>query len=298
MLGKVVLMLVAFACVLHCAVAEIVPADVQAVISGAGTHLPPPESPKLESAKTTSEKAQALISSKGDVGGDVVKEMVRIEKQLMDSGFMPAFVTSLIIIILSEIGDKTFFIAAILAMRHSPLVIFLGAWGALVIMTILSTAMGYAAPLLLPKAWTHYAGALLFFYFGQQLLREGLVADNKVSDELEETEEELAKDDDNGKGGDVEKQLNNFKRSVRSTFLSPMLLKSFTLTFVAEWGDRSQIATIALAASKNPYGVTLGGCIGHGLCTGMAVIGGRLLASNISERNMLLIGGGVVPALV
>ena len=30
---------------------------------------------------------------------------------------------------------------------------------------------------------------------------------------------------------------------------SPILIQSFTLTFLAEWGDRSQITTIVLAAS-------------------------------------------------
>lgn len=30
---------------------------------------------------------------------------------------------------------------------------------------------------------------------------------------------------------------------------SPVLIQSFTLTFLAEWGDRSQITTIVLAAS-------------------------------------------------
>jgi putative Ca2+/H+ antiporter (TMEM165/GDT1 family) len=39
-----------------------------------------------------------------------------------------------------------------------------------------------------------------------------------------------------------------------------LFMKAFTLTFVAEWGDRSQIATIALAADKNPFGVVSGSC--------------------------------------
>ena len=32
--------------------------------------------------------------------------------------------------------------------------------------------------------------------------------------------------------------------------LSPILLQAFTLTFLAEWGDRSQIATILLASRE------------------------------------------------
>jgi len=58
----------------------------------------------------------------------------------------------------------------------------------------------------------------------------------------------------------------------------------FTLTFLAEWGDRSQIATIGLAASSNVLGVTLGGCLGHAVCTGAAVVGGKGMATMISER--------------
>lgn len=67
--------------------------------------------------------------------------------------------------------------------------------------------------------------------------------------------------------------------------------QAFTLTFLAEWGDRSQIATIALASVKNPWGVVFGGILGHALCTGLAVVGGRLLAARISERTVAIIGG-------
>eukprot|EP00958_Prasinococcus_capsulatus_P003043 scaffold269_cov404-Prasinococcus_capsulatus_cf.AAC.47 len=40
--------------------------------------------------------------------------------------------------------------------------------------------------------------------------------------------------------------------------LSPIVWKAFTMTFLAEWGDRSQIATITLAAEGDMLGVTLG----------------------------------------
>ena len=43
------------------------------------------------------------------------------------------------------------------------------------------------------------------------------------------------------------------------------------MTFLAEWGDRSQLATIALAASFNLLMVTLGALIGHFICTAAAV---------------------------
>lgn len=52
-----------------------------------------------------------------------------------------------------------------------------------------------------------------------------------------------------------------------------------------------QFATIGLAASSNVVGVTLGGIVGHSICTGAAVIGGRHLATYVDERTMSLLGG-------
>jgi Ca2+/H+ antiporter, TMEM165/GDT1 family len=35
----------------------------------------------------------------------------------------------------------------------------------------------------------------------------------------------------------------------------------------------------------------MGGLIGHALCTGVAVIGGRMLAAKISEKHVAVVGG-------
>ena len=46
-----------------------------------------------------------------------------------DTSFFPAAVHSLVVILITEIGDKTFFIAAVLAMRYGRLVVYAGAMG-------------------------------------------------------------------------------------------------------------------------------------------------------------------------
>ena len=52
-------------------------------------------------------------------------------------GFWKGFSSSTMMIIATEIGDKTFFIAAVLSMRNSRLLVFGGAISALICMTIL-----------------------------------------------------------------------------------------------------------------------------------------------------------------
>lgn len=63
-----------------------------------------------------------------------------------------------------------------------------------------------------------------------------------------------------------------------------IFVQAFTMTFVAEWGDRSQITTIILSARENLWGVITGGVIGHAICTGIGVLGGRMIAQKISVR--------------
>ena len=68
------------------------------------------------------------------------------------SGFGEAFAAALGVIFATELGDKTFFIAAIMAMRHPRLIVWAGAVAALAAMTVLSTIVGHVAPMLLPPA--------------------------------------------------------------------------------------------------------------------------------------------------
>ena len=58
------------------------------------------------------------------------------------TGDSSGFVQSFLLIFLSEIGDKTFFIAGLLAAKYDKLTSFSGAIGALGVMTVIAAAIG------------------------------------------------------------------------------------------------------------------------------------------------------------
>lgn len=83
---------------------------------------------------------------------------------------------------------------------------------------------------------------------------------------------------------DPEAGVSRKTKASAATLLFRIFMQSFTMTFVAEWGDRSQLTTIILSARENLSGVILGGVIGHSICTGIGVIGGRFIAQKISVK--------------
>src|SRR5690606_28852201 len=79
-----------------------------------------------------------------------------------------------------------------------------------------------------------------------------------------------------------------------SLLLSPAWVQTFVMTFLGEWGDRSQIATIAMAAGQDYWWVTLGATAGHAICTGIAVLGGRAIAGRVSMKKGMCIRPSVL----
>ncbi|CAF0876015.1 unnamed protein product [Rotaria sordida] len=250
--------------------------------------------------KDSSEKTNVI-----DHWHDKIKETI---KNSANFGFIHAFIASISVIIVSELGDKTFFIAAIMAMRYARLIIYAGAMGALGTMTILSALLGNIVTKFIPRIYTYYLSSVLFACFGIKMLRDGyLMSPDEGTEEYEEAEHEIEKVDltndlESGNGGignqqqrlqSTSKQRNTLTKFtlILRRYVSPIFIQAFIMTFLAEWGDRSQITTIVLAATENLLGVIIGGIIGHALCTGLAVIGGRYVAQHISPKTVTLIGG-------
>lgn len=229
-----------------------------------------------------------------------------------------ALIASFSVILVSELGDKTFIITAIMAMKNSRFLVFLASAMALLIMTILSVGMGVAVTVI-PKVYTHYVSIVLFILFGFKMMKEAYDMNDEGEDfdqverSLEQDAEktcDLVKESPESKlkiecldseqptektaDRDIEASNNAselWKKFKRALYVAPIVIKVFTMVFVAEWGDRSQISTVILAAREDIVGVFIGSYFGHILCTGLAVIGGRFVADMISVRTMTLLGG-------
>ncbi|KAL9297042.1 hypothetical protein ACSQ67_022938 [Phaseolus vulgaris] len=198
-------------------------------------------------------------------------------------GLFDALFASLSMIIVSEIGDETFIIAALMAMRHPKSIVLSGALSALFIMTVLSTGLGRIVPNLISRKHTNSAATVLYAFFGLRLLYIAWRSTDSKSSQKKEMEEFTL-----ALAMGREAQLFNCKLAAAGR---DSIFDSFILTFLAEWGDRSQIATIALATHKNALGVAVGASIGHTICTSLAVVGGSMLASKISQRSVATVGG-------
>ena len=86
------------------------------------------------------------------------------------TSFISGLVTSFLVILFIEVGDRTYFIAALMSVKHSRRIVFLGAFSALAVMTIVSTLLGVAAPMFLPRWFVHWAAVILFLGYGVTML--------------------------------------------------------------------------------------------------------------------------------
>jgi Ca2+/H+ antiporter, TMEM165/GDT1 family len=263
---------------------------------------------------------------------------------------MHSMILSFTMIMFSEIGDKTFLVACLMAMRHDRLVVFSAAYGALIAMTVLSALLGHAVPSLISPHVTNFLAAGLFLVFGVRLFLEArkISPDEGVSEEMKEVEMELEEKEHEAarkarrrssispyaleagraptrkhrSGGGATRlpsppsspsstsssrdvspsRTSTLKNAVDglsnlfSLLLSPAWVQTFVMTFLGEWGDRSQIATIAMAAGQDYWWVTAGALGGHAICTGVAVLGGKAIAGRVSLRTVTM--GGAFAFLV
>jgi len=171
------------------------------------------------------------------------------------------------VIFLLELPDKTALAALLLATRHRALPVFLGAAAAFVIQSVVAVVAGSLLSLL-PREPIRIGAGILFLGMAALLVRRNLRKDE--ADEARAVEQEEGRH--------------------RQPFIT-----AFTVVFVAEWGDLTQLATAALQARyQQPVVVFVAATLALWAVSAIAVALGNRLGAWIPERPLQFAAAGVM----
>jgi len=180
-----------------------------------------------------------------------------------------AIVFGLIFVV--ELPDKTFIATLVLATRFRPLMVWIGVCGAFLVQTVVAVVLGGLLTRL-PKRPVEVFATVMFLLGGFLLLRGAGRADA----EEPETEQEFA------------------RKAVTAARGWQAVAVSFTVLFLAEWGDLSQILTASLVLRyRDPTSVFAGAFAALATVSALGALIGRALLKRIRLVTIRRLGGGV-----
>jgi len=161
---------------------------------------------------------------------------------------------------LAEMGDKTQLSILLLSSRTQEYArLVLGVMLAFLLADGLAILVGSYIDAVVPVTTVKALSGLVFILFGILILKE--------KGEEEESVQSL---------------------SARGAFLS-----GFTMIFLSEWGDKTQIASALFATEYDPLLVLAGVMIALFILTLMAIFLGRYLSRRIDRKLMSRVAGGI-----
>ena len=156
--------------------------------------------------------------------------------------------SSFLLIFAAEVGDKSQLVCMALAARYRAAPVMLGSILAFLLLNSLAVTFGVTIANWLPEVFVLAAVAILFAVFGVHALR-------------------------------IEEDLNNEKVAIRSH--GSILLGTFLLITVAEFGDKTQLAVVALSSTSLPVAVWLGSTAALIATSALGVWAGRTILQRI-----------------
>lgn len=174
-------------------------------------------------------------------------------------------------IFLVELPDKTFIATLVLATRFRPLYVWAGVCTAFFVQTLVAVTIGGLLAQL-PKRPVEIFAAVMFLVGGIILLRGAANADEEEA----ETEEEFA-----------------HKGAVSARGFNAVMV-SFSVLFLAEWGDLSQLLTASMVLRfHEPLSVFVGAFAALATVSALGAVIGRALLARVHLSTIRRIGGGV-----
>lgn len=156
--------------------------------------------------------------------------------------------TSFLVIGLAEFGDKSQLVCMTLASRHRGLPVALGAIAAFAVLNLLAVLFGAAIAAWLPAWIVALAVAVLFAIFGISALR---YREEDDDDEIEEKP---------GHG---------------------IFATTFLLIFLAEFGDKTQIAVAGLGSTASAAAIWTGATLALATTSLLGIVAGRRLLNRL-----------------
>jgi len=165
---------------------------------------------------------------------------------------MAAFIASFIFVVLAEMGDKTQLLAMAFAAKFSASKVLLAVFLATIINHALAVVLGHFLTVIIPMTVITFAAALSFIVFGLWTIR-------------------------------VDKLEGEDKKESR---FGPVVTVAIAF-FLAEMGDKTQLATISLAVEyQNMFNVLMGTTLGMVVADTIGIIIGVVLRKHIPEKTI------------
>lgn len=166
------------------------------------------------------------------------------------------FITTLFLVLLAEMGDKTQLLVIGFTTRYKVRQVVIGVISSIIVLNALAVLMGSIITTLIPMTYIQLLAAIAFIIFGIMAFKNG-------------EEEEKAK----------------------AYKINPTLAIAAAF-FVAELGDKTQLATMAFAAQfRAPVQVFLGAVIAMIIADMLGIVAGVALNKYISPKYLRIVSG-------
>jgi len=163
---------------------------------------------------------------------------------------LAAFAASFLLIVLAEMGDKTQFLAMSFATRYNVYKVIFAVFLATLASFAITVTIGLLLTAIVPLDVISLAASFSFIGFGLWILRN-------------------------------QKQESQDKKASRFGIIGTV----FAAFFIAEFGDKTQLATISLAAQyRNAVSVLIGATLGMLLADGIGIAAGVVLGKHVPQR--------------
>jgi len=203
-----------------------------------------------------------------------------------------AFLLSFGMVSLAEMFDKTWFVALVMAMRYEKHTVFWGCFAGLFVHVFIAAGLGWSVAQFVSPQMTNFLAAAIYGIFAILYAYDWYTSD-EGADLIAAGKEEVTscipdgvRDTEAASYGTVKDKKPMFGNVIKAD-LKRVLLQCFLAVFLAEWGDRTQIAMVGIHASQPLVPVMLGSTLAFGLLTLSAVILGSFFSNRSLSESMV-----------